>query len=275
MISYKTSKQIELMAESGRILHEIIAQMAAFAQPGVTTQQIDDLARKLCKEHKVTPGFLGYGVAGKKYPAVACLSVNDAIVHAIPTDRPLQEGDVLGIDMGVIYKGWNSDSAVTVVIGHGNQASPPAGGAPYSLAPSRSEKFSSDLPQRFRLVEVTKEAMYLGIKQAKPGNHVGDIGNAVQTYVESHGFGVVRDLVGHGIGKELHEEPRIPNFGKPGEGPVLKEGMVICIEPMVTLGDWKLVLDADGWTYRTKDGSIGAHFEHTLAITKDGPVVLT
>ena len=271
----KTSKQVELMAESGRILREIILRMVAIATPGVTTQAIDDHARALCKEYAVTPGFFGYGVAGKKYPAVSCLSVNDAIVHAIPTERPLQDGDVLGIDMGVVYKGWNSDSAVTVVISHGNQSSLSTDRATYSLAPSRSEKFASGLQQRLRLVEVTRDAMYLGIAQAVPGNHVGDIGHAVQKYVEAQGFGVIRDLVGHGIGKKLHEEPRIPNYGLPGEGHELKVGMVICIEPMVSVGDWKLVLDADGWTYRTKDGSLGAHFEHTLAITKDGPVVLT
>ncbi len=238
------------MAESGRILHEIIAQMVAAAKPGVSTQALDDLARKLCDDHAVTPGFLGYGVSGRKYPAIACLSVNDAIVHAIPTNRPLEDGDVLGIDMGVIYKGWNSDSAVTIIVGSGSQ-------------------------EKEKLVNVTRDSMYLGIKQAIPGNHVGDISFAVQSHIEANGFGVVRDLVGHGIGKELHEDPRIPNFGKPGEGALLKEGMVICIEPMVTAGDWKLVIDDDGWTYKTKDGSLGAHFEHTIAITKNGPVVLT
>ena len=240
------------MAESGRILAEIIREMVVAAKPGVTTQELDNLARDLCSKHDVKPSFLGYGVQGKKYPAVSCLSVNDAIVHAIPTNRPLQEGDVLGIDMGVIYHGWNSDSAVTVLVGNVNRK-------------SQSEK----------LIAVTKQAMMLGIAQAVPGNHVGDIGHAVQAHVESHGFGVVRDLVGHGIGRELHEEPRVPNFGKAGEGPELREGMVICIEPMVTIGDWKLVLDDNGWTYRTKDGSLAAHFEHTLAITKDGPVMLT
>ncbi len=244
------------MAESGRILAEIIHDMVAAAKPGVTTQELDNLARDLCSKHNVKPGFLGYGVHGKKYPAVSCLSVNDAIVHAIPTDRPLKDGDVLGIDMGVIYQGWNSDSAVTVIIGKNTKAE--------------------------ELVAITKQSMMLGIAQAVPGNHVGDIGHAVQTYVEGHSFGVVRDLVGHGIGRELHEEPRIPNFGppcceagNPGDSPELKVGMVICIEPMVTVGDWHLVLDDDGWTYKTKDGSLAAHFEHTLAITKDGPRILT
>src|SRR3989344_4012308 len=245
MISIKTTKQIAQMAESGRILAEIIKNMVAAAKPGVATQEIDDLARALCAEHKVKPGFLGYGVAGKKYPAVSCLSVNEAIVHAIPTDRPLRDGDVLGIDMGVIYQGWNSDSAVTVLVKSEARN-------PKSETNSKSEK----------LIDVTKQAMHLGIAQAIPGNHVGDISHAVQTYVESHGFGVVRDLVGHGIGREVHEEPRIPNFGKAGEGPELKAGMVVCIEPMVTIGDWKLVVDDDGWTYRTKDGSLAAHFEH-------------
>lgn len=249
------------MAESGRILADIIRQMVVAAQPGVSTHQLDDLARALCKKHKVKPGFLEYGVKGKKYPAVACLSVNDAIVHGIPTDRPLKEGDVLGIDMGVLYRGWNSDSAVTL------RVSPPS--------PSYSKRGTEGAIVADKLIAVTRDSMYLGIKQAISGNHVGDIGHAVQAYVESHGFGVVRDLVGHGIGRELHEEPRVPNFGKPGEGPELREGMVICIEPMVTAGDWKLVLDEDGFTYRTKDGSLGAHFEHTIAITKTGPVVLT
>ena len=244
------------MAESGRILAAIIRDMVAAAKPGMTTQALDNLARTLCAEHDVKPGFLDYGVMGKKYPAVSCLSVNDAIVHALPTDRPLKDGDVLGIDMGVIYQGWNSDAAVTVLVTDG--------------------KFPiSNFQFPMKLIEVTKQAMMLGIAQAKPGNHIGDISHAVQEYVEREGFGIVRDLVGHGIGRELHEEPRIPNFGKAGDGPELREGMTICIEPMVTIGDWKLILDDDGWTYRTKDGSLAAHFEHTLAITKDGPVVLT
>ena len=262
MISYKTFKHVELMAESGKILAGIIKEMIAAAQPGVTTQELDDLARRLCRESNVKPAFLDYPVMGKKFPAVACLSVNDAIVHAIPTERKLQEGDVLGIDMGVVYRGWNSDSAVTVLVGSDQW-----------LVDSALPTTHYALPQK--LIAVTRESMYLGIAQAKPGNHVGDISHAVQTYVESPGFGVVRDLVGHGIGRELHEEPRVPNFGKPGEGPELKEGMVICIEPMVTAGDWRLVLDDDGFTYRTKDGSLGAHFEHTVAITKEGPQILT
>ena len=256
MISIKTSKQIELMSVGGKILAGIIREIASHAKPGATTRDLDRIAGELCEQHKVKPAFLGYGVAGKKYPAVACLSVNDAIVHAIPTNRPLQDGDVLGIDMGVIYKGWNSDSAATVLVIDGK-------------FPIFNFQFQK------KLIEVTKQSMYLGIEQARPGNHVGDVGYAVQTYVESHGFGVVRELVGHGIGRELHEEPRVPNFGKPGEGEMLKEGMVICIEPMVTAGDWKLVLDDDGWAYRTNDGSPTAHFEHTVAITKNGPVVLT
>lgn len=248
MISYKTSEQIKLIAESGRILADIIREMVAAAKPGVTTQEIDDLARTLCSTHNVTPAFFNYPVMGKKYPAVSCLSVNDAIVHAIPTDRKLQEGDILGIDMGVVYEKWNSDSAVTIEIGS-NKAK--------------------------KLIDATRDAMYLGIQQAIPGNHVGDIGHAVQTYVEAQGFSVIRDLVGHGIGRELHEEPRVPNYGTPGTGPELIEGMVIAIEPMVSAGDWHLVIDPDGFTYRTKDSSLGAHFEHTVAITKAGPRILT
>lgn len=249
MITIKTEKQIADIAEGGHMLHDVIEELVAHAKPGVTTKELDQLALELVHKAGAKPAFLNYQVGDERYPATLCASVNDHVVHGIPTDRPLKEGDVLGIDMGLIHKKWNLDSAVTVIVGHNQKAE--------------------------KLVSVTREAMMLGIAQAKAGNHVGDISHTVQTYVEKHGFGIVRDLVGHGIGKELHEEPRIPNFGKPGEGPQLKAGMVICIEPMVTAGDWRVTLADDGWTYRTKDGSLAAHFEHTVAITKNGPVVLT
>ena len=255
MITIKTAEQIKKMAESGRILAEIIRDMMAAAKPGVTTQEIDDLARVLCAKHRVTPGFYNYPVMGKKYPAVSCLSVNDAVVHAIPADRPLKEGDVLGIDMGVMYQGWHSDSAVTLRVTQNVQR-------------ATSDSDATRYTLHDKLIEVTKQAMYKGIEQAHPGNHVGDIGYAVQTYVESHGFGVVRDLVGHGIGRELHEAPPVPCFVKGIVGELkLEEGLVLAIEVMYTKGSGEIVVDAeDKWTIRTKDAKIAGLFEETAAV---------
>jgi len=252
MIFYKTSSEIEIMAEGGKILAAILRELALAVKPGIKTKELDLLAHGLCREHKVAPAFLGYAVAGKKYPASLCVSVNDEVVHGIPSDRVLQKDDMVGLDMGVVYQGWNLDSAVTVEV--------------------QSEKRKA---KNEKLIAVTREALNLGIAQAKPGNHIGDISHAIQQYIESNGFAVVRDLVGHGVGRKLHEEPAIPNFGKPGDGAELREGMVIAIEPMVTAGGWRVRLAADHWTYKTKDGSLSAHFEHTVAITKNGPVVLT
>jgi methionyl aminopeptidase len=255
-ISLKTKADIDVMRTGGRILAHILGELAKAVRPGVKTSELDALAHRLCDEANVKPAFLGYN----NFPAALCVSVNDEVVHGIPGPRILKDGDVVGLDMGVIYNGWNLDSAVTVVV------SPPA---PLTI---RGEK-GGMLAQK--LVTVARDAMYLGIEQAREGNHIGDIGYAVQTYVEKHGFGVVRDLVGHGIGKQLHEDPHVPNFGKPGEGPELRADMVICIEPMITAGDWHVAIQPDKWTYKTKDGSLAAHFEHTIAITKTGPEVLT
>jgi len=240
------------MAAGGKILAAILQELALAVKPDITTKSLDLLAHDLCKKNKVKPAFLGYVVAGKKYPASLCVSVNDEVVHGIPSERVLKENDIVGLDMGVIYEGWNLDSAITVE--------------------TKNEKRKT---KNEKLIAVTKKSLELGIAQAKPGNHIGNISHAIQQYVESNGFSVVRDLVGHGIGRKLHEEPAIPNFGKPGEGSELKVGMVIAIEPMVTAGDWHVRLATDGWTYKTKDGFLSAHFEHTVAITKTGPIVLT
>lgn len=254
MITIKSAEEIQLMAEGGKILHQILHAVAEEVKPGVTTADLDQLARKLVfsfgeknPQADIKPSFLGY----QGYPAVICISVNDEVVHGIPSaKRTINEGDLVGLDFGIIYHGWHTDSAITVGVGEISKESK-------------------------KLMMVTEEALHRGIKEVKVGRTVGDIGQAVQKHVEKNGFGVVRELVGHGIGRKLHEEPYVPNYGCVGEGEILKEGMVIAIEPMVTAGSPEVILDADGWTYRTKDRSWAAHFEHTVAITQNGPWILT
>jgi methionyl aminopeptidase len=216
--------------------------------PGKTTpRDLDAIAARIVKEAGGVPSFLNY----RGFPASTCISVNDKVVHGIPDDIALQEGDILSLDMGVMIDGWHGDGAWTYPVG----------------------TISAEAQ---RLLNVTRESLYQGIAKARVGNHIGDISHAVQKYVEQFGYGVVRDLVGHGIGRNLHEEPTaIPNYGKPGRGELLREGMTICIEPMINQGTWKVVTDADKWTVRTADGKLSAHFEHTLAITRDGPEILT
>lgn len=255
MIHIKTPQEIEVMAKGGKILAKILKELSRAVRPGATTRELEQLTHKLVLSHNVKPAFLGYEVAGHAYPAALCTSVNEEVVHGPPSDRTLNKGDIIGLDMGIVYEGWCLDAATTVVVENPNN--------------------KTINPKITKLIEVTKHALALGAKQARVGNHVGAIGYAVQKYVEKNGFGVVRDLVGHGIGRKAHEEPPVPNYGTPHEGPELKEGMVICIEPMITAGDWRVVLDKDGWTYRTKDGSWAAHFEHTIAITALGPRILT
>ncbi|MBI2670214.1 MAG: type I methionyl aminopeptidase [Candidatus Yanofskybacteria bacterium] len=255
MIHLKSTQEIEIMREGGRILAEILKKLSEAVKPGITTKNLDKLARELVLFYKVKPAFLDYG----GYPAAVCTSVNNEVVHCVPSERELKEGETISLDMGVVYKGFNLDAAVTV---------PVTGGGDY-------EKWSKSNSQLYKLIEVTKEALNAGIKQAKAGNHIGKIGHAVQTVVEKNGFNVIRDLVGHGIGRELHEEPQVPNYGPAEAGPKLEAGMVIAIEPMVVVGNWRLVKGKDGFSYNTADGSAAAHFEHTVAITEDGPQILT
>ena len=253
MLSLKSPSEIAAMARAGTILARVLKELKKHVRAGVATKELDELAHKLVLHYGAKPAFLGYGEGKeqKKFPASLCVSVNDEVVHGLPSGRVLQEGDIVGLDFGVLLDGFYTDGAITVAVGKKTQ------------------------PQVKKLLEVTELALKLGINAARLGNHIGDIGNAVQTLVEKHGFGVIRQLVGHGIGRQLHEAPQVPNFGKPGMGEILQEGMIIAIEPMVAMRDWNVILSPDGWAYKTADGSLSAHFEHTVAITKKGPRVLT
>ena len=246
MIKIKTPQEIEIMSEGGKILAAIVKKLAEAVKSGGTTSYLEKLARELVLSYGVKPSFLGFD----GYPAALCTSVNDEIVHGVPSGRVLKDGDLLKLDMGVLYQGFHTDSAITVVVGEGDEA-------------------------KKKLLNVTKEALRIGISKAKVGNTLGDIGSAIQKYVEKNGFNVVRDLVGHGIGKELHEPPQVMNYGEAGTGPELVEGMVIAIEPMVVTGDWRIKNSKDGFGFVTKDGGLAAHFEHTVAITEKEPLVLT
>lgn len=261
MIQIKNRQEIAVMAEGGKILREILQNLAEAVQPGVTSEEIDKLARELvlswnekasarggpASGGKISSSFCGY----RGFPGFVCVSINDEVVHGVPSPkRFLTEGDIVGLDFGVVYKGFHTDSAVTVPVG----------------------KISKEAE---KLLRVTGKALRLGIQEAVIGQTVGHIGHAVQKHVEQNGFGVVKELVGHGVGRKLHEEPYVPNYGKKGEGEILKEGMTIAIEPMITAGKPGVEVAGDKWTYKTKDGSLAAHFEHTVAITKEGPKVLT
>ncbi len=254
MIHLKTSEEIAVMAEGGKILKEILQNLAQAVRPGVTTAEIDKLARELVlswatkiPEAKISSSFCGY----RGFPGFVCISVNEEVVHGIPSpEKVLNEGDIVGLDFGIVYQGFHTDSALTVPVG----------------------KISKSTE---KLLRVTQEALEFGIQEAVIGQTVGDIGQAVQKHAEKNGFGVVKELVGHGVGRKLHEEPYVPNYGRKGEGELLREGMVIAIEPMITAGRPAVEIASDGWTYKTKDGSLSAHFEHTVAITKKGPKVLT
>lgn len=240
------------MRESGRIAAEILKKVQARVRPDVTTDELNKFAEKLIAEYGVKPAFKDYpsGKNGELFPGVLCASINSIVVHGVPSDIALKQGDILGLDFGVVYKGYYSDLAVTVPVG--------------------------DISDEARhLIRVTKKALKRGFKKVRPGNTIGDIGNTIDRYVKSQGYEVVRDLCGHGIGKNLHEEPEVPNFGKRRFGPKLVEGMVIAIEPMVVAGSWELVYSADNLGFETKDKSLSAHFEHTVAVTKDGCDVLT
>ena len=244
----KSPSEIERMRRSGRVVRQVLDLVAGMARPGVSTMELERAAEKRIRELGAKPAFKGY----LNYPCVLCTSVNQEIVHGIPSERRvLKAGDIVSIDCGVVLDGYYGDAAVTVAVG---------------------EKVA---PEVQKLLEITKASLYRAIEKARVGNTVGDLGSAVQELVESSGFSVVRDFVGHGIGTQLHEDPQVPNFGTPGHGARLQEGMVLAIEPMVNAGKpGARVLD-DKWTAVTEDGSFSAHFEHCVAVTKDGPVILT
>ena len=246
MIKIKTQEEIRIISEGGKILANVLKEIEKLVKPGITTLELDRAAEALILKQGAKPSFKGYD----GFPYSLCTSVNENIVHGLPSDYVLKNGDLLKLDLGVLYKGYNTDMAVTLALGE--------------------VSFEAK-----RLINVTKKSLRLAIKKVKIGNTIGDIGNTIQRCVEDQGFGVVKDLCGHGIGKNIHEDPKIPNFGKRRSGPELVEGMVICIEPMVTMGDWHLRKADDGYGYATKDGSLSAHFEHTIAITKSGAKILT
>ena len=247
MIYLKTAEEIELLRENNLLVSATLAEVGKHVRPGVSTLELDKLAEEFIRSHGAEPGFLGYG----GFPNTLCMSVNEEVVHGIPSaKRILKEGDVLSVDCGTLMKGFYGDSAYTFAVGE--------------IAPEVAD-----------LLRVTKEALYKGVAQAKAGNRVGDVASAVQEHAERHGYSVVRELVGHGLGCKMHEEPEVPNYVARGRGPLLKEGMVICIEPMINMGARYVVFERDGWTVRTRDRKPSAHFEFAVAVGKEGPDVLT
>ena len=252
MITIKTDQDIALMRQAGQILAQIMRELKAAVAPGIKTEDLDKLANELILKSGTKPAFKGY----QGYPAALCTSVNNEVVHALPSSRKLLEGDIISLDLGVFLPtdnlgtGFYSDMAITLPVGNID-------------------------PEAGRLVRVTKKSLKRALARVNPGKTLGDIGQAVQSYAESQGMAVVRELCGHGIGKQLHEEPEIPNFGQRHKGPILKPGMVIAIEPMITAGDWKIKKSTDGYGFETADGSLAAHFEHTIAVTNKGNLILT
>jgi methionyl aminopeptidase len=248
MITKKTPAQIEKMRVAGVVVARCLKEIAENIVPGkTTTMDIDRMAEELIRKYHARSSFKNY----RGYPNTVCVAVNEEVVHGIPGDRALMPGDIVGIDLGAIVDGWHGDSAITVAVGgKGSQ-------------------------EAMHLLRVTREALYTGIEAARPGNRLSDIGYAIQSYVEKNGYSVVRDLVGHGIGRSMHEDPHVPNYGRPGKGVRLEEGMTLAIEPMVNIGAYEVETLGDSWTVVTADGSLSAHFEHTVAIRRDGPDILT
>lgn len=237
VIILKTDEEIEFMREANRLVGMTLGELSKHIRPGITTLELDRIGEEFIRDHGAVPTFLGYG----GFPNSLCTSVNENVVHGIPNNKPLQEGDIISIDCGTKLRGFCGDSAYTFCVGEVNE----------------------DVKM---LLRITKESLYKGIEQAKEGNRIGDIGSAVQTWCEKHGYSVVRELVGHGIGREMHEAPEVPNYGRRGIGPLIRNGMCIAIEPMINMGGKKVVFENDGWTVRTKDRKPSAHFEHTVAI---------
>ena len=250
MIAIKSPWEAALMRTAGKKLSEVIGVVREATVEGVTSNDLDRICEEEIRKRGCLPAFLGYQVGPNVYPKTLCASRNEMVVHGIPDDRPLVDGDIISLDFGLIYGGFHADSAFTVAIGE----------------PSEEVK---------RLLDVTEASLYRAVSCAVPGNRVGDIGHTIQGMCEAEGFGVVREYVGHGIGRLLHEEPSVPNYGKAGTGVLLKAGMCIAIEPMITTGSWKTKTLRDGWTVITKDKSLAAHFEHTVLITPSGPEILT
>ncbi|MDX1628171.1 MAG: type I methionyl aminopeptidase [Fulvivirga sp.] len=246
MIHYKTREEVELIKESAEILGKAHGEVAKMVKPGVQTIKLDEIAEEFIRDHGGVPSFKNYN----GFPASLCISLNENVVHGFPGEYELKEGDIISIDCGVFYKGFHSDSAYTYPVGSVDE-------------------------EIMQLLKVTKESLYKGIEQAVFGNRIGDISFAIQNYIDRYGYGIVRELVGHGLGANLHESPEVPNYGKRGKGPKLKEGLVIAIEPMVNLGTRNVVQEADGWTIRTADKKPSAHFEHTVAVFKEETEVLT
>lgn len=246
MIVLKSAREIERMKKAGELLASVHKEIAKMIKPGITTWEIEEFVEQYLEKHGAKPEQKGY----KGYQYATCASINDEICHGFPRKKPLQEGDIVTIDMVVNLDGALADSAWTYPVGEVSE-------------------------ETKKLLAVTKEALYRGIEQAKMGNRIGDIGHAIQSYVEGEGFSVVRDFIGHGIGSSIHEKPDVPHFGLPGKGLRIKEGMVFTIEPMVNVGTYEMKMDGNGWTARTLDGKYSAQYEHTIAITKDGPIILT
>jgi len=246
MVHIRTAEEIEKIRESGRIVHETLMLLGREIRPGITTRRLDKMAEEFIRSQGGRSAFKGY----RGYPGHICTSINEQVVHGIPSDRVLLDGEIISLDIGVKKNGYIGDAAMTFAVGNVAE-------------------------EWLQLMRVTEESLYKGIAQAQPGNHLSDIGHAIQTYVESFGYGVVRNLVGHGVGRDLHEPPEIPNYGDPGRGPVLKPGMCLAIEPMITLGTYEVRLLRDGWTVITEDRLPAAHYEHTIVIGQDGPRILT
>jgi len=246
MIYYKTKEEIELIRESSLLVGKTIAEVAKSIRPGVTTLQLDSIAEQFIKDHNAMPSFLGYS----GFPNSLCISVNDVVVHGIPSKYVIKEGDIISVDCGVFKNGFHGDSAYSFAVGEVGE-------------------------DKRKLLAVTLESLLKGIEKVKVGNRIGDVSFAVQQHAEANGYGVVRELVGHGLGKDLHEKPEVPNFGKQGRGQKILEGLVIAIEPMINMGTKNVVHENDGWTIRTQDRKVSAHFEHTVAVTSNGVDVLS
>jgi methionyl aminopeptidase len=246
MITIKSKREIELLKIAGNIVYQTHQYLKPFIKEGITTKELDRLAEEFIRSHDATPSFKGY----EGFPSTLCTSINSEIVHGFPSDRKLKNGDIISIDIGACYKGYHGDSGWTYTVGEVDEKTK-------------------------ELLKNTEKALFVGLEQVKPGNRVGDIGYAIEEYAHKHNLGVVRELCGHGVGTSVHEDPEVPNYGIPNTGPRLKEGMVIAVEPMLTMGSPRIYVHDNNWTVDTEDGSLSAHFEHTVVVTKDGYQILT